>query len=146
MGRIPGRAVQLLLAAGLLVIVLAVATACSAADNSDTSGQQNGQPATGPALQVTAPSLDFGAGQTGQTITLENEGGGTLTWSARADEAWVRVQPSEGTTTTEIDWFSVNVDRAGLAAGSYTATVELETNVGSETFSLTMSVAAPAEG
>jgi hypothetical protein len=133
--------------AGLLVLSVVFAGACSSADGRDeASRQSSAQPdVNDPALQVTAPTLAFGANQTAQTITLENAGGGSLTWSARVDETWVSIQPSQGTTTTEVDWFSVNVDRAGLAAGAYAATVELETNVGSKTFSLTMNVVTPNE-
>jgi hypothetical protein len=49
------------------------------------------------------------------TFALTNIGGGTMNWSIAESESWITsVAPTSGTTGTETDTITVNVDRTGL--------------------------------
>ena len=82
-------------------------------------------PATPPVLSVSPASLSFSAAQGGaspaaKTLTVTNTGGGTLSWTAADDAAWLSVAPASGTGSGSI---TVTASVAGLTAGTYTATV-----------------------
>jgi glucose/arabinose dehydrogenase len=81
-----------------------------------------------PALAVSPASLSFGGSAGGanpaaKTLTVSNTGGGTLSFSATDDAPWLTVTPGTGTAPRDL---SVTVDTAGLAAGTHTATVRVE--------------------
>jgi len=57
------------------------------------------------------------------TVNVTNPGGGTLSWSAVGDRAWIEVTPSSGTTTTETDSVTVQLTTAGLALGTHTGQI-----------------------
>ncbi len=57
----------------------------------------------------------------GQTLTISNTGGGTLTWAASSNASWLSVSPTSGTAPSSA---TVSVTgTAGLAAGSYSGTI-----------------------
>ncbi len=57
----------------------------------------------------------------GQTLTISNTGGGTLTWAASSNASWLSVSPTSGTAPSSA---TVSVTgTAGLAAGSYSSTI-----------------------
>ena len=71
-----------------------------------------------------AGSLRPGTGLTTiGTVNVTNLGGGTLSWSATSNRAWLSVSPSSGTTTTETDAVSVRATTAGLGLGTHTGTI-----------------------
>jgi hypothetical protein len=92
-----------------------------------------------PVLAVAPSSLSFSATQGGadpaaKTLTLSNDGGGTLDWSASENASWLSVSPSGGTLT-------VTAALAGLNAGTYTTDVSVSSNGGNTTIPVTFTVA-----
>jgi uncharacterized protein (TIGR03437 family) len=65
-----------------------------------------------------------------QTVSITNTGGGTLSWTASTSgEYWLTLSPASGTAPSTL---SVSINPANLAAGTYTATVQV-TAVGAAT-------------
>jgi hypothetical protein len=104
--------------------------------------------APAPALSVTPPSLSFSAQQGGsdpawQTVDVRNTGGGTLTFSASTDAAWLRVSPASGNAPATLQ---VNAAIAGLVPGTYTGHVTVTAPGASgspKTISVSFSVTSP---
>jgi glucose/arabinose dehydrogenase len=81
-----------------------------------------------PALAVSPASLSFSgvAGSTNpatKSLSVTNAGGGTLSFAASDDASWLSVSPGTGAAPRDL---TVSVDIAGLAAGTHTATVRVE--------------------
>jgi len=81
-----------------------------------------------PALAVSPASLSFSgvagsANPAAKTLSVSNTGGGTLSFTASDDAAWLSVSPGTGTAPRDL---SVSVGTSGLAAGTYNATVRVE--------------------
>jgi glucose/arabinose dehydrogenase len=81
-----------------------------------------GQP---PALGVSPASLSFSAtagaaNPAAKTLSVSNTGGGTLSFTASDDAAWLSVTPTSGTAPRDL---SVAVNTTGLSAGTYNGTV-----------------------
>lgn len=82
------------------------------------------------ALQVSPSALTFSATSGGtdpspQTVVLSTNRSRERTWAATVNVPWITITPSSGTITTENDTVSVRTTAAGLAAGSYSASVTL---------------------
>jgi hypothetical protein len=79
-----------------------------------------------PALMASPASLSFAVDQGGaaaaQTIDVSMSDGSTAFVSASDDAAWMTVSPAMGTTS---DALSVAIDAAGLASGTYAATITI---------------------
>ena len=78
-----------------------------------------------PTLTTSPSSLSFsgtagGSSPAAQTINVSNTGGGTLTWTASDDAAWMSVSPASGGVPGSI---TVTPSTSGLAAGTYTGNV-----------------------
>lgn len=75
-------------------------------------------------LAAAPASLSFAApsGALTQTVTISNAGTGTLTWTASADQPWLSLDATLGTSPAAI---SVKVTAAGLAPGTYQANVRV---------------------
>ncbi len=91
-----------------------------------------------PSLFVTPTRLTFGAsGQSivspPQEILINNTGTGTLNWSITQDCSWLTCTPTSGTNNAII---TVSTNPAGLAVGTYTATI---------TISATNAIGSPAQ-
>ncbi len=64
-----------------------------------------------------------------QDMTVSNDGGGTLNWSASADEAWVSLSSATGSLVSGGNsTFQVTVDGSSLAAGTHTAVITVSGN------------------
>jgi Concanavalin A-like lectin/glucanases superfamily/Chitobiase/beta-hexosaminidase C-terminal domain/Viral BACON domain len=80
-------------------------------------------PPTKPVLSVTPQTLAFNA-QIGsgnpaqQSVNVNNSGGGTLTWTAAADQPWIGISSSANAVAVQ-----ANVN--GLAAGNYGGTLTI---------------------
>ena len=62
-------------------------------------------------------------------LTVTNDGGGTLTWTASANQAWVTLSPASGNVASGSDEVvGVEVDASGLGAGTHTATITVSGN------------------
>lgn len=101
-------------------------------------------PSSPAALTVEPGSLDFGSELTELSLLIGNVGGETLEWSVEAAEeaSWLSVSPTEGVDGATV---TVSVDRSGLAAGEYSAALEVVSNGGSETVTVHMRVAAEGD-
>jgi glucose/arabinose dehydrogenase len=78
-----------------------------------------------PALAVSPASLSFSATEGGanpgsKDINVSNSGGGTLSFTVSDDAPWLSVSPGSGSAPATV---AVSPSIAGLARGSYTATV-----------------------
>ncbi len=99
-------------------------------------------------LAVSPQALTFnytvgGTVPAAQNISITNGGGGTLSWTASADSAWVGLAPASGTTPATM---SVSVNPVNLLAGTYSATVRISATgaTGSPaSISVTLVVQAP---
>jgi hypothetical protein len=83
--------------------------------------------AVGPAiLRVSPTNLSFsseeGRDPPSQMVQVTNVGGGTLIWSASADQPWIKVSPSSGATPSTV---AVSVSVTGLTAGSYSGRITI---------------------
>ena len=104
--------------------------------------------ALAPALSITPLGIYNSANQGGSnpsaaSVSLTNTGGGTLTFTAASDSAWLTVSPSSGSAPQTLQ-LSANV--TGLALGTYTGHVTITSagTVGSPatiTFTLTVGMA-----
>lgn len=86
---------------------------------------------TTPSILLNPPTLSFsgtvgGANPLAKTINLVNSAGGTLTWSMMESAAWLALNITSGTTTTESDQVSASVSVQGLAAGTYNTVITVE--------------------
>ena len=61
------------------------------------------------------------------TLSIHNCGGvySTLTWSASSNAAWLHLSPESGSSTGETDQVSMCIDKTGMSAGIYPATVTI---------------------
>jgi hypothetical protein len=109
-----------------------------------------------PALGVSPQALSFGATVGGsspasQSFTVSNTGGGNLLWSASVASTgnWLSVTPTAGMVGGGMNMpVTVNVNSAGLAAGTYTGTVTVTSNnaaagTSPKTVSVTLTVGQP---
>ena len=83
-----------------------------------------------PALIVTPATLAFSAKENQnpapQPLAISNGGGGTLAWTVSENLAWLSAAPSSGSLTGGGSASpAVMVNGAGLAAGTYTGTIEV---------------------
>jgi hypothetical protein len=79
-------------------------------------------------LSVVPSALSFwatagGASPAPKTLAIDNNGSGSLTFSASESSAWLSVSPSTGSAPASV---SVRPDTRGLAAGTYTTTVRID--------------------
>jgi hypothetical protein len=62
-------------------------------------------------------------------LTVSNDGGSTLHWTALANQAWVTLSPASGDVASgSDDVVGVEVDASGLSAGTHTATITVSGN------------------
>ena len=101
------------------------------------------------ALQATPSTLSFHAVQNGtspssQILNVLKNNNRPLIWSSTDSAAWLNVSPSNGSITSSAQ-ISVSVNPAGLAAGTYTATVMVTvTKGGSISVPVTLTVTSGA--
>lgn len=105
-------------------------------------------PAPTPIIQVYQDpiSYDFSSNWAGTSllrgVSIWNAGGGTLTWSASADQPWITPDPTSGTNS---GWIAFNISTVGLSAGTHSGTITITSNGGTKTgiISLTVSQSLP---
>jgi serine protease len=103
-----------------------------------------GTPLDFPILSVTPTSFGFGATLTESTLQVENAGGGTLEISSVTEDSggWLSVA-ADSVDGDGLGTYSVTVDRAGLTAGTYNATITVSSTSGNQDVPVSMSVAGP---
>ncbi|MDX9975667.1 MAG: IPT/TIG domain-containing protein, partial [FCB group bacterium] len=79
---------------------------------------------------------------------VSNTGGGTLNWTASADQAWVTVAPGSGSSTTTATTVNVSINSGAnsLAPGLHTATVTFSDGTVQVTRQVELTVVAPVIG
>jgi hypothetical protein len=71
------------------------------------------------------PSCDEGEDATSGSFTVQNDGGGTLSYSISDNVTWLSVSPTSGTSTGEADTITVTYDTDALTAGTHNATISI---------------------
>lgn len=90
-----------------------------------------------PVIQVFPSHVDFGAVQTTAGVEVQNVGSGDLSViSVIRGKPWISVNPTAGGAGP----YAVSVDRAGLADGVFTGSIEFTSNGGSAVVTVRMSV------
>ena len=106
---------------------------------------------TPPGLALDTSSLAFGALPGGanppsQSIQVSNSGAGTLSWTASDNASWLSLSPASGTNAGTI---TASVNIAGLAEGTYTATIVVSATGATnspQSVSVTLVIAGPNLG
>lgn len=102
-------------------------------------------PPVPPAIGASPTSFSFMAQQgsgnpANQTLSLNNVGGGTLSWSASDNATWLRLSPASGTGNGVI---AVSAATGSLAVGTYTGTITVSaTGAASVSVPVTVTVTA----
>jgi hypothetical protein len=95
-----------------------------------------------PLLEASVNTLDFGDVTTEMTFEISNTGEGELDWTIIVvpDVVEVTVDPLAGDTKKEKDIITVTVDRQGAPPATYNPTLEISSDGGSATVTLTVVV------
>lgn len=93
-----------------------------------------------PELQLSTNALDFGKEINTMSFDISNKGKGELTWSLSYDLPWLVCSPREGRITQKKQTVSLTVDRTKLERGAYIGSVVVESNGGSQTVLVSVSV------
>ncbi|MFA5066394.1 MAG: polysaccharide deacetylase family protein, partial [Dehalococcoidia bacterium] len=105
--------------------------------------------APSPTIAFSPAGLTFSGTQGGgnpasQSLSITNSGGGTLTWTASSDAAWLTLSPDSGTAPGTV---TVSADTTGLSADTYNGTITI-TSAGAtntpQAVPVTLTVQAPS--
>ncbi len=96
-------------------------------------------------LQIEPTAIDLGAGDQAtnstQIVTLNNLGGGQISWQASVTQSWLQVTPIKGTfSNAQRAQITVAANRFGLKAGDYHTSLMLASNAGDSIIPITMRV------
>ena len=129
----------------------ATITATGNASNSPVTVPVTLTVTAGPLIGVSPASFSFtgeegGSNPANQTLGVSNTGGGTLNWSVLDNQTWLSLSPTSGSSTGETDNVTVSVNTAGLADGTYNATITATGNASNSpvTVPVTLNIAPPA--
>ena len=122
---------------GLINAQKAVAAALNAAGN---------PPNLDPLLEIQPAALNFGTTMTALAFTATNAGGGSLTvTNVTSSEPWLTVQ-TVSTDGTGLGGYLATINRMGLAEGTYSATITVESDVNTVQLPVLMQVSnSPVE-
>lgn len=99
-----------------------------------------------PALSVSPKRLNFGENSTWMEFTITNAGGGTLHWSSiqEPELVWISsIAPADDTLIADQSVrVQVAVQRSGLSEGDYHGKITIDSNAGSDTIAVEMTVSA----
>jgi hypothetical protein len=104
-------------------------------------------PTLPPAIGLSPTSLSFtgtagGSNPAAQSVSIANTGGGTLSWTAGDNAAWLSLSPTSGTNAGNA---MASVNLPGLAAGTYNATITVTaTGATTKTLPVTLTVTPAA--
>ncbi len=97
------------------------------------------QPPVSPHLVVAPASLNFGDDTTVATVALSNDGGGSLSVNPPTDDAtWLSVSPAQA--GNPMGAYVVTVNRSGLGAGTYSATITFSSSANTVSVPVIMQV------
>jgi hypothetical protein len=90
-------------------------------------------------LRIEPAVIDFAETLYEATVRVHNLGGGALTWTIEPDEPWVSAEPAAG-ETTGIQNIRLRIDRSELAPGTHTSGLQVRSNGGSGSVSVSLVV------
>lgn len=93
-----------------------------------------------PQLSVTPTELDFGTDDTENTIEIENNGSGSLSWSLSEDVEWLTVDIQSGDVSSGTDQVTLTINREGMDPNSYSTNITISSNGGSQQINIVMEV------
>ncbi|MBN2091175.1 FG-GAP repeat protein [candidate division KSB1 bacterium] len=118
-------------------------------DSPKISGIEIVQTSAEPILAVDPTALNFGSTQTQLGLLISNPGVGTLTWTAveNPDQSWIQsISPASGSLNQgENQSVIVSIDRTGLNTGTYSGIIEINSNGGTKSIPVEMSIAGPPQ-
>jgi len=83
-------------------------------------------------LSLSPLSLDFGETSSQQQVTLRNDGGESLTWSATSPQEWLSIAPASGSLAAgDQQAVTITIDRTKLGSGSNQGAVDFTSGGGS---------------
>jgi hypothetical protein len=100
------RSIVVLCLLSLFVVVIG----CGDDDDSSTNSSS-------PDMRVSPSALGFSPGENVHYLIVQNDGTGTLNWSATAADAWVMLDPASSSVTTSHDTLTVEVNRSLVQQG-----------------------------
>lgn len=92
----------------------------------------------GPELSVQPITIDFGTTQINATITVSNNGVGTLNFTASKNAGWLSISPVTGTITNNTATISLTADRSNIGFGNYSDVVQINSNGGNKQVNVMM--------
>ncbi|MDX8339541.1 PKD domain-containing protein [Draconibacterium sp. IB214405] len=95
---------------------------------------------TTPILSVSPTSLDFDTVSTQKYISINNIGGGILSWSCSEEISWLTISTPNGETTSESDQVAITVNRTDLSTGNYSGSITVTSNGGNVEIGISMEV------
>lgn len=96
-----------------------------------------------PQLTVSPSQIDFGVSNDNKTLLLKNTGTGTLSWTATTNDSWITLSSSSGSASAgNASSLFISLNKAGLSANNYTGMVLINSNGGSQTVNVNMTVEA----
>jgi hypothetical protein len=97
-----------------------------------------------PGLVFTPPSMDFGVSDVSKTLTINNSGGGTLTWQTSKQQPWLTINPTNGLADVRNPAnITVSVLRGRLKPGVYRDIISLTSDGGVGQVPVVMTVLNP---
>jgi len=97
-----------------------------AAGGGDTVGG-GGDPDNQPRLALSTTALNLPNGTNSGTVDISNSGTGTLTWTATTSDSFLSVDAASGEGDATL---TITADRTGLASGTHTGQVTVDSNGG----------------
>ena len=105
---------------------------------------------TPPTIELSTASLDFnsatGIDPPAQQFTVRNAGDGTLDYLISADQGWVQLSVTAGSSTGEADPVNVSINTAGLGGGVHSATITVTRGDGTEPVEIQVTLVLSGEG
>jgi len=95
-------------------------------------------------IQVDDSVIDFGTSSTSEDLDIRNSGGGSLNYSLSADVGWVSdIYPTLGSSSGSWSTHEITIDRSGESPGNHSGKIYINSNVGTESVTIQMSVPLP---
>ncbi|NLE60810.1 MAG: PEGA domain-containing protein [Planctomycetes bacterium] len=86
------------------------------------------------------PTCPVGSNAPDQTFTVENTGGGTLSYAIDDNVTWLSCSPSSGQSTGEADTITVSYMTSSLSVGTYNAMIAVTSPYETQTVGVTLTV------
>lgn len=91
------------------------------------TGSGGGDPDAQPRLTLSTTAVSLPAGTNSGTVDIGNDGTGTLAWTAVADVPFLSLDAASGSGDARL---TITADRTGLASGTHTGNVTINSNGG----------------